>query len=175
MQRRSPRASSRASASRGGRCRVRRSSFAPATASIATRTSISRSTLLLAQQPPLSKAFSVSTRRPTPLTLANGFIVPAIDAASNTFAVDPDLRVGEAQNWQALVQRDLPASLTVTATYLGTQGHATCCRSSCRTRIRPAPRIRVASCPSGFVYLTSNGSRRGTPVSFRCAGGCATA
>ena len=34
-------------------------------------------------------------------------------ATFNTFAVDPDFRVGYAENWQASLQRDLPASLTV--------------------------------------------------------------
>ena len=50
---------SRASASRGGRLPDRRWSSAPATASIATRTSTSRSRWLMAQQPPLSKAVNV--------------------------------------------------------------------------------------------------------------------
>ena len=64
---------------------------------------------LLAQQPPLSKAFThQQQRRRNPLTLANGFTPPA-SATANTFAVDPNLRVGASQNWQALVQRDLPA------------------------------------------------------------------
>ena len=35
----------------------------------------------------------------------------------NTFAVDPNFRVGYAQNWNASVQQDLPGSLIVTATY----------------------------------------------------------
>src|SRR5205823_5126497 len=69
-------------------------------------------TTLLAQQPPLSKAFTIPNTPANPLTLANGFTPPAIGtgATANTFAVDPDLRVGAAQNWQALVQRDLRGS-----------------------------------------------------------------
>ena len=39
-----------------------------------------------------------------------------------TFAVDPNFRVGYAQTWQLSVQRDLPASLQMTATYLGIKG-----------------------------------------------------
>ena len=69
--------------------------------------------MLLAQQPPLSKTLERRrTPRRNPLTLANGFMAPP-GATTNTFAVDPDFRVGYAQNWQASVQRDLPASLTV--------------------------------------------------------------
>ena len=77
--------------------------------------------LLLAQQPPLSKTRSVETSAANPLTLANGFNAPP-GGTLNTFAVDPDFRVGYAHNWQVLAQRDLPASLTMTATYLGTHG-----------------------------------------------------
>ena len=77
--------------------------------------------LLLAQQPPLSKTLSVETSAANPLTLANGFTA-APGTTLNTFAVDPDFRVGYAHNWQILAQRDLPASLTMTATYLGTHG-----------------------------------------------------
>jgi trimeric autotransporter adhesin len=49
--------------------------------------------MLLAQQPPLSKTLSVETGPANPLTLANGFMAPA-GSILNTFAVDPDLRVG---------------------------------------------------------------------------------
>src|SRR5207237_682749 len=59
--------------------------------------------LLMAQQPPLSTAFSVQNTPANPLTLANGFLVPP-GATANTFAVDPAFRVGFAHNWQASVQ-----------------------------------------------------------------------
>ncbi|HXD72080.1 MAG TPA: hypothetical protein VN628_00015, partial [Vicinamibacterales bacterium] len=113
-------------------------------------------TLLLAQQPPLSKAFTAATSASAPLTLANGFNAPAA-AETNTFAIDPHLRVGEAQNWQAIVQRDLPGSLTVSATYLGTKGtdllQEFVPNSYAPGAVNPCP-----ACPTGFVYLTSNGS-----------------
>jgi hypothetical protein len=110
---------------------------------------------LLAQQPPLSKTFTISTSAAYPLTLANGFNVPAFPT-SNTFAVDPDLRIGAAQNWQALVQRDLMGFLTMTASYLGTKGDHLLQEFLPNTypigAVNPCP-----GCPSGFVYLTSNG------------------
>ena len=110
---------------------------------------------LLAQQPPLSKTFSVANTAATPFTLADGFVVPAA-SASSTFAVDPDFRIGVAQNWQAGLQRDLPASLTVVATYLGTRGSRLMQQVLPNTypqgAVNPCP-----SCPSGFIYLTSNG------------------
>jgi hypothetical protein len=112
--------------------------------------------MLLAQQPPLSKAFSVETSASNPLTLANGFAAPS-GGAFNTFAVDPDFRVGYAHNWQLLVQRDLPASLTMTATYLGTAGRALM-QESLPNTYPPGAVNLCPTCPVGFVYLTSNGT-----------------
>lgn len=112
--------------------------------------------MMLAQQPPFSKALSIESTPQQRLTLANGFNAPA-DAVSNTFAVDPDFRVSYAHNWQVSVQRDLPASLTVIGTYLGTKGSRLMQEFVPNTYpagvAHPCP-----SCPNGFVYLTSNGS-----------------
>ena len=111
--------------------------------------------LLLAQQAPFSKAFQIQNTPATPLSLANGFTAPA--TLPNTFAVDPNLRVGEAQNWQALIQRDLPASLTITGTYLGTKG-TDLLQEFLPNTYAPGAVNPCPSCPSGFVYLASNGS-----------------
>jgi trimeric autotransporter adhesin len=114
---------------------------------------------LLAQQPPFSKAYNIPNSAAFPLTLENGF--PALPAAltTNTFAVDPNLRIGAAQNWQALVQRDLPGSLTIVATYLGTKGTDLLQESLPNTFAPPGPvNNPCPSCPSGFVFLQSNGS-----------------
>src|SRR5262249_49767740 len=87
--------------------------------------------------------------------LANGFTVPS-GMTANTFAVDPDLRVGYTQTWQASVQRDFPASLTVVATYLGTEGFRLMQEFLPNTYPAGA-KNPCAECPAGFVYLTSNG------------------
>jgi hypothetical protein len=93
--------------------------------------------LQMAQQPPLSKSFSVQNSSADPLTLANGFNAsPTI--TGNTFAIDPNFRVGYAQNWQLSVQRDLPGSLQMTATYLGIKEPAGR-RNFCQT---PFPVVR---------------------------------
>ncbi|PWT82979.1 MAG: TonB-dependent receptor [Blastocatellia bacterium] len=110
---------------------------------------------LLAQQPPLSKTFSVQNDAAHPLTLADGF--SASPAIGNTFAVDPNLRVGYAQNWQISAQRDLPASSTIIATYLGTKGSRLLQEFLPNTYPTGAA-DPCSSCPSGFIYLTSNGS-----------------
>ena len=112
--------------------------------------------LLLAQQPPLSKTLSVESSPDNPLTLANGFTAAA-GSTLNTFAVDPDFRVGYAHNWQVLAQRDLPASLTITGTYLGTHGSHLMQEILPNTVPVGAPGACLACPVAGFVYLTSNG------------------
>jgi hypothetical protein len=110
---------------------------------------------LLAQQPPLSQTFSVETGPAAPLTLATG-LTARPGTAFNTFAIDPALRVAYAQNWQASLQRDLPASLTIVAAYLGTRGHHLFQQFLPNTYPSGAP-DPCPTCPAGFVYLTSNG------------------
>ena len=113
--------------------------------------------LLMAQQPPLSRTQTIDNTSAHPLTMANGFYTPVQSTPLNTFAVDPDFRVGFAHNWQLLVQRDLPASLTMTATYLGTHGSHLLQEFLPNTypigAANPCP-----TCPAGFAYLTSNGT-----------------
>ncbi len=75
----------------------------------------------MAQQAPLSKSLSVSNNSANPLTLANGFNASSLTTA-DTFAVNPNFRIGYAQTWQLSVQRDLPGSLQLVATYLGIKG-----------------------------------------------------
>jgi trimeric autotransporter adhesin len=110
---------------------------------------------LMAQQPPLSRALSIANSLANPLTLANGFVAPEGETL-NTFAVDPGFRIGSAHNWQVSIQRDLPASLTVNATYLGTRGNGLI-QEFLPNTYPPGFVDPCATCPSGFVYLLSNG------------------
>jgi hypothetical protein len=113
------------------------------------------SALQLAQQSPLSKSLSVQNSAACPLTLANGF-APCSSITSNTFAVDPNFRIGYAQTWQLAVQRDLPGALQLTATYLGVKGTRGLQQFLPNTypigATSPCP-----DCPSGFVYQSSGG------------------
>ena len=77
----------------------------------------------MAQQPPLSRVLSLQQSAATPLTLANGFTLPAT-GTGNTFAIDPNFRIGYVHNWQVSVQRDLPGSLQMAVSYLGIKGNA---------------------------------------------------
>jgi hypothetical protein len=111
----------------------------------------------MAQQYPLSKSLSVQNGAVSPLTLADGFNA-APTGTLNTFGIDPNFRPGYAQNWQLLIQRDLPGSLQLTATYLGIKGpHGTQeflpNTYPAGTAINPCP-----ACLSGYAYMTSNGN-----------------
>lgn len=110
----------------------------------------------MAQQAPLSRSLSVQDTAASPLTLADGFKGSPL-TTSNTFAIDPGFRIGYAQNWNLSVQRDLPAALVMTATYLGTKGTRGMQQFLPNTfplgAVNPCP-----ACPAGFVYLASNGN-----------------
>jgi trimeric autotransporter adhesin len=112
--------------------------------------------LQMAEQEPLSKSLSVQNSLACPLTLANGFN-PCSSVTADTFAVNPNFRPGYAQNWSLSVQRDLPGSLLLTATYLGIKGTDGVQEFLPNTypvgATNPCP-----LCPVGFVYLTSGGN-----------------
>ena len=110
----------------------------------------------MAQQAPLSHSESVANSAACPLTLANGFGTCAT-TTPDTFAVDPNFRIGYAQNWQLSVQRDLPGSLQMNVTYLGTKGtHGM--QEFLPNTYPPAVVSPCPSCPVGFVYLVSGGN-----------------
>jgi len=120
-------------------------------------TSVYQATALaMAQQEPLSKSMSVQNSAVCPLTMANGFVSCAT-VESDTFALDPNFRVGYAQAWSLSVQSNLPASLQLTATYLGIKGTRGVQEFLPNTypagAANPCP-----DCPTGFTYRTSNGN-----------------
>jgi carboxypeptidase family protein len=110
---------------------------------------------LLSQQPPLARTFSVPNTRDAPLSLANPF-PPSVPSAP-TFTVDADFRAGRAHTWQLSAQRDLPASLTVIAAYIGTAG-ADVMQASLPNTYPAGAADPCPACPSGFVYVTARGS-----------------
>lgn len=110
----------------------------------------------LSQQPPFSTTATTASTAERPLTLADG-LGSSPDAVPNTVAVDPALRVGYAETWQMSAQRDLPASLTVAASYLGTRGHHLL-RESLPNTVPPGAAPMCVSCPIGFIDVTSDGS-----------------
>jgi trimeric autotransporter adhesin len=110
----------------------------------------------MSQQFPLSKSLVVQNTPTNPLTLADGFNAPPA-TTPNTFGIDPNFRPGYAQNWNLSVQRDLPGSLQMTATYLGIKGtHGT--QEFLPNTYPVGANDACPACPSGYEYLTSNGN-----------------
>ena len=113
----------------------------------------------MAQQAPISTSLSVKNSANCPLSLANGFIqCPPITA--DTFAVDPNFRVGYAQTWQLIVQRDLPRSIQLVVTYLGikgTRGVQQFLPNTTAPTTPATPQCTSNCLPTGFTYRTSGG------------------
>jgi hypothetical protein len=109
--------------------------------------------LNLAQQAPLAKDQVTQASTTCPLTLATGFNQCL---SGPTFGVDPNFKIGYLQTWNLKLQRDLPESLQLVATYLGNKGTRGSQLFLPNTNpvgaANPCP-----SCPTGFEYLASNG------------------
>lgn len=75
----------------------------------------------------------------------------------NTFAVDPNFRVGYAQSWNLSAQRDLPGALVATISYSGvkgTRGIQDFLPNTYPSGVT-APDLQA---PVGFLYRSSNGN-----------------
>jgi len=111
----------------------------------------------LAIQPPFSKTLSIPNTPTNSITLADAFNATPTTTTANTFGIDPNFRVGYAQNWNLSVQRDLPQGLVMTATYLGIKGTRAVQDFLPNTYpiggVSPCP-----GCPVGYNYMTSNGN-----------------
>jgi trimeric autotransporter adhesin len=111
---------------------------------------------LMDQQSPLSKSFSVQNSVSDPLTLANGFTASPTSTMTG-YGIDPNFRVGYAQNWGASVQRDLPGALLMTVSYAGIKG--TRATQEFYPNTYPIGAVNPCStCLPGYIYITSNGN-----------------
>lgn len=111
--------------------------------------------LNMAQQPPFARTVNVAGSQANPLTIERGFALPGTLSGSNTFAIDPNYRVGYVQTFTLSVQNELKYGLFGTVGYLGTKG----------TRLDQlflpnsvAPGATPLGLPQGFLYQTSNGN-----------------
>jgi hypothetical protein len=110
----------------------------------------------MSQQAPFSKSLILQNSVLTPLTLANGFNAPSAVNPVN-YAIDPNFRVGYAQNFQLSVQRDLPASLVASLTYIGIKG--TRGQQEFVPNTYPSGAVNPCPlCPTNFYYFASNGN-----------------
>jgi hypothetical protein len=116
----------------------------------------------MVQQSPLSTSLNVANTAANPLTLANGFYAPP-NVATNTVAVDPNFKVGYAQVWNLILQRDLPDGLQMVATYIGTKG------THQLQAFAPNTYPTGPVSPSGYIYYTSyaNSAREAGIVQLR--------
>jgi hypothetical protein len=112
--------------------------------------------LNLAQQSPFSSSLVLENSSTCPLTLASGLNCPG-SPLGNTFGVDPNLRVGNLQTWDFKLQRDLPWSLQLNATYIGNKGTHGAQLFLPNTNAPGTATPPCPSCPVGFEYLTSGG------------------
>ena len=109
----------------------------------------------MAEQFPLAKSLSLQNTAADPLTMATAF--ETAGAGAPIFGIDPHFRPGYVQNWNLAIQRDLPGSLQMTATYTGIKGtHGT-------QEFLPNtyPYGAVNPCPlciTDYTYVTSNGN-----------------
>jgi trimeric autotransporter adhesin len=102
----------------------------------------------MVQQSPLSTSLNAANTAANPLTLANGFYAPP-NVTTNTVAVDPNFKVGYAQVWNLIAQRDLPDGLQMVATYTGTKG------THQLQAFAPNTYPTGPVSPSGYTYYTS--------------------
>lgn len=116
----------------------------------------------MAQQAPLSTSLSIASSASCGnIDIANPFTAQSgancVTTTADTFAIDPNFRVGYAQEWKLSAQRDLPGSLQMVVTYLGIKGTRGVQQFLPNTypvgAANPCP-----SCPSGYQYRTSNGN-----------------
>lgn len=76
----------------------------------------------MANQPPFSIAETNIFSSTLPLSLANGFPVPS-SAVTNNYGIDPNFKIGYAQQWNLDLQRDIrKLGIQMNLDYTGTKG-----------------------------------------------------
>jgi hypothetical protein len=111
----------------------------------------------MSQQAPLSTSVTqpYQVSQAPALSLENALTLPAIGTTPQTFALDPNFRIGYIHYWQASVQQNLSASFVATFTYSGDKGtHQVQEFLPWTSPAGGAP----SGYPSGYVYETSNGN-----------------
>jgi hypothetical protein len=76
----------------------------------------------LAAQPPFAVTNTVLATRAQPVPLETALVSTPSAATTNSYAVDPNYRLGLVQIWNLDVQRDLSRTVNVGAGYTGTKG-----------------------------------------------------
>ena len=115
----------------------------------------------MAQQSPLSFSVTQSNSLANPYTLANAFLTPAINSTPQTFALDPNFRIGYLHYWQLSIQQNLVASMVATVTYNGNKGT----HQVQQFLPNSVPGGLQTNSLAGYVYETSNANSNYNAVS----------
>jgi len=76
----------------------------------------------MASQPQFGTATTLSTSVTNPLTLENGFAASPTQTVTNTYAINPNYKLGYAQTWSFAIQNTLPHAIVLELEYIGTKG-----------------------------------------------------
>jgi len=76
----------------------------------------------LAGQPPFAVTDTVLSTRGQPVPLETALLTAAPGVATNSYAVDPNYRLGYVQIWNVDLQRDVTRTINVGVGYTGTKG-----------------------------------------------------
>lgn len=109
----------------------------------------------MANQPPFALAESNLTSASNVLTLENGFPSGAVNIAQNTYAVDPNYRVGYAQIWDLSIQREFPGGWMIDAYYTGTKGTHLDMQLAPHSLPPGSPLASTATSANSFIFDTS--------------------
>ncbi|MGQ9633511.1 MAG: TonB-dependent receptor domain-containing protein [Bryobacteraceae bacterium] len=113
----------------------------------------------MSQQPPLAVAYNLNIQQSPLLRIADAFTNPANvktnTLTTNTFAVDPNYRIGYVQGWNFAIQQNLPFSFQTIVSYQGSKG------TNLNRQFLPwvtPPNAPAAPYPTGYVYQTFGGN-----------------
>jgi hypothetical protein len=104
----------------------------------------------LAQQPPFAKASTVASSADRWLTMGDAFGGTLARQVSNTFAVNPEYRVGYAQSWKLSVEQNLGRVLVGEVIYVGIKGTG--------LDVLSIPNRFLPPTVAPFIYESSDGS-----------------
>jgi hypothetical protein len=76
----------------------------------------------MAAQPPFATTATLTTSVTDPLTLQNGFAASPSQTVTNTYAINPNYKLGYAQTWSFAIQNTLPHAVVLELEYIGTKG-----------------------------------------------------
>jgi trimeric autotransporter adhesin len=110
----------------------------------------------MAAQPPFATTATLSTSITNPLTIENGFAASPSQTVTNTYAINPNYKLGYAQTWSFAIQNTLPHAVVVELEYIGTKGTdlgvVEAPNEAVDSSVANAP-LRIAD-STGFTYQT---------------------